>query len=320
MVEFGENLLAGVGDDRLSLIFSCCHPSLSMDARVALTLHVVVGLTPGQIGRAFLVSEPTMAQRLVRARRKIRDAGINFEVPADHLLSERLSGVLAVVYLVFTQGYGAAPQDTAHWCLCAEAIRLGRLIAALMPDEPEVLGLLALMLLHDSRRHARYTEAGDLVLLEAQDRTRWDRAQIAEGLGLLRRAQRFGMRGPYQLQAEIAAEHARADSADRTDWLRIVRLYHELHEVVPSPVVALNQAVAVAVADGPLAGLRLIETIDGLDGYHLLHAARADLLRRLGRPDEAAAAYRRAHELAVNPAERRFLARRLAALPDPPAD
>lgn len=321
MTDYGEDRLISVGDDRLSLVFTCCHPALSLEARVALTLQAVVGLTAGQIARAFLVSERTLAQRLVRAKRKIRDAGIGFEVPADHRLPDRLSGVLAVVYLIFTQGYTAALDAPDHRQLRGEAIRLGKLIASLMPDEPEVLGLVALMLLHDSRSAARYTTAGDLVLLTDQDRSRWDRAEIEEGIRLLGRALRYGVPGRYQLQAAIAAVHARERAAEETDWSHIAALYAELLTLAPSPVVALNHAVAVAMADGPAAGLELIDGIDGVDGlqrYHLLHAARADLLRRLGRLDEAAAAYRRAHELAINPAERRFLAGRLLALDGPP--
>jgi RNA polymerase sigma factor (sigma-70 family) len=324
MTDFGEDSLLSVGDERLSLIFTCCHPALAEDARVALTLQAVAGLTAGQIARMFLVSEPTLAQRLVRAKRKIRDAGITLDVPADHLLPERLSGVLAVVYLIFTQGYGAAHDQPEHHALRQEAIRLGRLVATLMPDEPEALGLVALLLLHDSRAAARYDPAGDVVLLADQDRARWDRAEIGEAVRLLDRALRqrtpgqrtpgHGTPGPYQLQAAIAALHAQAPSADRTDWPRIAALYAELLAVTPSPVVALNHAVAVAMATTPADGLALIDRIDGLDRYHLLHAARADLLRRLDRPGEAAAAYRRAHELATNPADRRFLAGRLLAL------
>jgi RNA polymerase sigma-70 factor (ECF subfamily) len=317
MVDFGEDSLLGVGDERLSLIFTCCHPALAEDARVALTLQAVAGLTAGQIARTFLVSEPTLAQRLVRAKRKIRDAGISLDVPADHLLPERLSGVLAVVYLIFTQGYTAAHDQPEHHALRQEAIRLGRLIATLMPDEPEALGLVALLLLHDSRAAARYSPAGDVVLLDDQDRSRWDRTEIAEAVGLLDRALRMGTPGPYLLQAAIAALHAQAPSADRTDWPRIAALYTELLAVAPSPVVALNHAVAVAMATTPAEGLALINPIDGLDRYHLLHAARADLLRRLGRTEDAADAYRRAHELATNPADRRFLAARLLALDTP---
>ncbi|MQA07521.1 MAG: RNA polymerase subunit sigma-24 [Pseudonocardiaceae bacterium] len=314
MIDYGEERLISIGDDRLSLIFTCCHPALSSEARVALTLQAVVGLTAGQIARTFLVGESTLAGRLVRAKRKIRDAGITFQVPADHLLPERLSGVLAVVYLIFTQGYTAAPESDEHRRLREEAIRLGKLIASLMPDEPEALGLVALMLLHDSRGASRYTTAGELVLLEDQDRSRWDRDEIAEGIRLLDTALRYEAPGPYQLQAAIAAVHAQAATPERTDWARIAGLYVELHSAAPSPVVALNHAVAVAMAEGPAAGLELIDEIDGLRRYHLLHAARADLLRRLDRREEAAEAYRRAHELATNPADRRFLAGRLLAL------
>jgi RNA polymerase sigma factor (sigma-70 family) len=309
-----DGRLAEVGDERLSLIFTCCHPALAMEARVALTLQAVVGLTAGQIARAFLVTEATLAQRLVRAKRKIRGARISLDLPADHLLPERLAGVLAVVYLIFTQGY-TAPDDPTG--LRREAIRLGKLVASLMPDEPEALGLVALMLLHDSRSATRRSGAGDLVLLEDQDRNRWDRAEIDEGVRLLARALRPGTPGPYRLQAAIAALHAQAAGPDDTDWAAIAGLYAELLAVAPSPVVALNHAVAVAMADGPAAGLALVDGIEGVDGierYHLLHAARADLLRRLGRPDEAAAAYRRAHELATTPADRRFLAGRLLEL------
>lgn len=312
-IDVGNEGLVRVGDDRLTLIFTCCHPALALPARVALTLQAVAGLAASQIGRGFLVSESTMAQRLVRAKRKIRDAGIAFRVPLDADLPARLDAVLTVVYLVFTEGYAAASRH-AEPDLAAEAIRLGRLLAALMPDEPEVRGLLALLLLQHSRRHARTDEHGELVLMEQQDHSLWDSDEIAEGMRLLAAAARHGRAGRYQLQAAIAAVHARTDTPEATDWSQIITLYEGLLRVAPTPVVALNHAVAVAMHRGPEAGLALIDEIEGLAGYHLWHAARADLLRRCGRVAEASEAYQRAVELTGDPVERSFLRNRLDAI------
>ncbi len=300
-------------DDRLGLIFTCCHPALPMPARVALTLRTLGGLTVEEIARAFLVPEATMAKRLTRAKQKIRHAGIPFRVPPPPLRAERTAGVLAVLYLQFNQGYRADADDRAER-LCAEAIRLAGLLAASMPDQPETAGLLALLLFQHSRRHARLDAAGDLVTLDQQDRTRWDRDEISRAQRVLDRALRHGRVGPYQLQAAIAAQHAVAATAPDTGWPEIVRLYRLLASVSPSPVVELNLAVAVAMADGPQAGLDLLDPLEAggaLDGYYLLPATRADLLRRLGRHDDAAESYRAALDLAPSDAERRFLTRRL---------
>jgi RNA polymerase sigma-70 factor, ECF subfamily len=307
---------SGIPDDRLRLMFTCCHPALALEARVALTLRTLAGLTTAEIARAFLVPEQTMAKRLVRAKHKIRNAGIPYRVPPAHLLPERTAGMLAVLYLLFNEGYTAtAGSALVRDGLCAEAIRLARALVRLMPDEPEAASLLALMLLHDARRVTRVDAAGDLVRLEDQDRSRWDRHEIEEGTSLLEQALRRGGVGPYGVQAAIAACHATAAEAQATDWAQIAGLYRRLTELIPSPVIELNRAVAVAMADGPAAGLELVADLEAsgaLRGYHLLPATRADLLRRLGRHAEAAASYREALDLAATDAERRYLAGRLA--------
>jgi RNA polymerase sigma-70 factor, ECF subfamily len=305
---------SGIEDDRLRLIFTCCHPALAPDVQVALTLRTLCGLTTAEIGRAFLVPEPTMAQRLVRAKRKISNAGIPYRVPPAHLLPERTAAVLAVLYLLFNEGYSASHgADLLRRALTGEAIRLARTLVALMPDEPEAAGLLALMLLHDARRRGRVDEHNDLVPLEDQDRSSWDHERIAEAIALLEAALRRGEPGPFQVQAAIAACHATAPEAAATDWREIAGLYRELGKMTASPVVELNRAVAVAMADGPAAGLAIVDDLDAsgaLGSYHLLPATRADLLRRLGRNAEAAQAYRAAADLANTDAERRYLNRR----------
>ncbi|MEP6650907.1 MAG: sigma-70 family RNA polymerase sigma factor [Lapillicoccus sp.] len=311
--------VSAVVDDRLRLIFTCCHPALARDAQVALTLRLLGGLTTAEIARAFLVDEVVMAKRLTRSKQKIKAAHIPYRVPPDHELPSRLASVLATLYLVFNEGYlPSSPDVEVRIDLSAEAIRQGRVLATLMPDEPEVLGLLALMLLTEARRPARFA-GGVLVPLPEQDRTLWDHRLVAEGHELVRACLRRGRRGPYQIQAAINAVHTDAVRAEVTDWRQIVALYDQLYALTPTPVVALNRAVAVAERDGPAAGLAALEAVDGLEGYHAYQASRADVLRRAGRHDEAADAYRVAVELSTNPAERAYLTGRLAELMSPGA-
>jgi RNA polymerase sigma-70 factor (ECF subfamily) len=308
-------------DNRLRLIFTCCHPALNTEAQVGLTLRTLGGLSTMEIARAFLLPEPSLAQRLVRAKRKIRDARIPYEVPREHALPERLAAVQAVIYLVFNEGYAATAGDAlVRRELCADAIRLARTLCELMPNEPDNLGLLALMLLHDSRRDARVSEGGELVPLEEQDRSNWHTPQIEEGLQLVEKSLRMGRVGPYQLQAAIAGVHAQAKTAEETDWDQIAALYAVLSRTTVSPVIALNHAVAVAMSRGLETGLEMIQQIAAsgdLDSYYLYHAARADLLRRLRRNDEALTAYECALSLTANAVERRYLRRRIAELSNP---
>jgi RNA polymerase sigma-70 factor (ECF subfamily) len=313
-----------IPDDRLRLIFTCCHPALALEAQVALTLRTLCGLETDEIARAFLVPTPTMAQRLVRAKRKIRDAGIPYVVPEKSEMADRLEAVLTVIYLVFNEGYAATRGGPlVRTDLCAEAIRLGSLVRTLMGPQPpaEVTGLVALMLLHDARRHARLDQAGDIVILEEQDRSQWDQRQIAEALPLVEEALR-DRSAPFALQAAIAALHCQASRPEDTDWPQIVRLYDLLERLQPSPIVSLNRAVAVAMANGPHTALPIIDALvaaGDLDNYYLLHAARADLLRRLGSSEQAASSYERALALVTNDSERRFLERRLREVQPPAA-
>lgn len=309
---------SGIGDDQLRLIFTCCHPALAFEARVALTLRTLTGLSTAEIAHAFMVPEATMAKRLVRAKAKIRNAAIAYRVPPGHLLPDRLHGVLGVVYLLFNEGYDAsAGGQHVRDSLCVEAIRLARLLVELMPDEPETGGLLALLTFHYARRPARTNPAGDLVVLEDQDRTVWDHNLVADAVAILDAALRRREPGPYQVQAAIAACHATAPTAVDTEWPQIARLYRELYQQMPTPIVALNHAVAIAMADGPVVGLAHIDRLglnDSLAGYHLLHATRADLYRRLGHHNQAAAAYEQAIVLTTSDTERRYLTGRLHEL------
>jgi RNA polymerase sigma-70 factor (ECF subfamily) len=309
---------SGVEDDRLRLLFTCCHPAIAVDAQVALALRTLLGLTTAEIARAFLVSEETVAKRLVRAKHKIQDAAIPYRVPPAHQLPDRLVGVLAAIYGLFNEGYGAsAGAELIRIGLCDEAIRLGHLLVQLMPGEAEALGLLSLMMLHNARRQARLDDAGELVTLEDQDRSLWDQGAIEEGCALLDRAVRLRRSGPYQLLAAIGACHAVAPTPGETDWAEIVMLYSELHRIAPTPVIALNRAVAIAMVEGAAAGLAVVDELEhsgDLSDYYLLAATRADLLRRLGRAVEAGDAYRHALQLAPTDAERRFLGRRISEI------